>query len=143
MKKLVLIAAVIALAGCSPANGPGNSGSSSSYDAAKGLQGVVTDIPVFLPSKVTSRIEGGNLGGTTHAYTWFLETPSKREEVIAFYDQKLPRATKTPYGDGSAIWAFTPAGGSDSAGESATVLVTAEGKVEIMESVLKEKRKAK
>ena len=143
MKKLVFIAALIALAGCSPTNGPSSSGSSSSYDAANGLHDVVTDIPVFLPSKVTDRIEGGDLNGTTHAYTWFLETSSKREEVIAFYDQKLSRATKTPYGDGSAIWAFTPSGASDAAGESATVLVTAEGKIEIMESVLKAKRKAK
>jgi len=76
------------------------------------------------------------------AYTWFLETPSKREAVIAFYDHNLANATKTPYGDGSAIWAFTPTGGNDAVGESATVLVTAEGKIEILESVLKEKRKA-
>jgi hypothetical protein len=143
MKKLVLIATVIALAGCSPTNGPSSSESPSSYNAASGLHGVVTVIPVFLPAKVTGRIEGGDLSGKTHAYTWFLETSSKREEIIAFYDQKLTHATKTPFGDGSAIWAFTPAGASDAAGESATVLVTAEGKIEIMESLLKEKRKVK
>jgi hypothetical protein len=143
MNKLLLIAAVVALIGCSPADGPSSSESSSSYDAANGLQGVVTVIPVSLPSKVTGRIEGGDLNGKTHAYTWFLETSAKREDVVAFYDQKLSHATKTPYGDGSAMWAFTPDGASDAAGERATVFVTAEGKIEIIESLLKEKRRGK
>jgi len=115
---------------------------SQQYDAAAGLRGLVTDIPVYLPSRVTSRIEGGAINGTTSAYTWFLETPSKKEAVIAFYSQKLPHAVKTPYDDGSAIWAFTPTGGNDAAGENATVLVTADGKIEIMEEVLTAKRKA-
>lgn len=124
-------------------NPPGQAAEPVAYDAASGLKGVVTDIPVFLPARVTSRIEGGNLQGTTHAYTWFLETPVDKKQVLAFYDQHLRSATKTPYDDGSAIWAYTPPGGSDSAGEEVTVLVTAEGKIEISESVLKQKRAPK
>jgi hypothetical protein len=149
MKKIVIIV-VIGLIGYvsylkfvnhSDANRASSLGSVITYDATNGLRGVVTDIPVFLPAKVTSRIEGGNLEGTIHAYTWFLQTPSKKEEVIAFNNRKLSHATKTSFDDGSAIWAFTPAGGSDAVGESATVLATAEGKIEIMESVLKDKRR--
>jgi hypothetical protein len=147
--KNIVIAVVIGLVGCilylkianHSVNRETKLESEIAYDAANGLRGVVTDIPVFLPAKITCRIEGGNLEGTIHAYTWFLQTPSKKEEVIAFYNKKLSNATKTSFDDGSAIWAFTPAGGSDAVGESATVLVTAEGKIEIMESVLKEKRK--
>jgi hypothetical protein len=148
MKKIVIIA-VIGLIGYvsyrnlvnhSDANQATSLNGVITYDATNGLRGAVTDIPVFLPAKVVNRIEGGNLEGTIHAYTWFLQTPSKKEEVLAFYDKKLSHATKTSFDDGSAIWAFTPAGGSDAVGESATVLVTTEGKIEIMESVLKEKR---
>ena len=121
-------------------NSPGKAPETSAYDAASGLKGAVTDIPVYLPARITGRIEGGDLKGTTHAYTWFLETPSNKAQVIAFYDQHLPSATKTPYNDGSAIWAYTPPGYNDSEGEDVTVLVTAEGKIEISESVLKQKR---
>lgn len=121
-------------------NSQSQSSETGSYDAAAGLKGVVSDIPVYLPARITSRIEGGDLKGTTHAYTWFLETPSDKKQVIAFYDQHLPSATKTPYNDGSAIWAYTPPGFNDAAGEDVTVLVTAEGKIEISESVLKQKR---
>jgi hypothetical protein len=121
-------------------NSPGQAPETDSYDAATGLKGVVADIPVYLPARITSRIEGGDLKGTTHAYTWFLETPSDKKQVIAFYDQHLPSATKTPYNDGSAIWAHTPPGFNDAAGEDVTVLVTAEGKIEIFESVLRQKR---
>src|SRR5258708_7055946 len=121
-------------------NPTGNPPETSAYDAASGLKGAVTDIPVYLPARVTSRIEGGNLNGATRAYTWFLETASDKKLVIAFYDQHLASATKTPYNDGSAIWAYTPPGFNDSQGEGVTVLVTAEGKIEISESVLKEKR---
>ena len=121
-------------------NSPSQASETDSYDATAGLKGVVADIPVYLPARITSRIEGGDLKGTTHAYTWFLETPSNRAQVIAFYDQHLRSATKTPYNDGSAIWAYTPPGYNDSEGEDVTVLVTAEGKIEISESVLKQKR---
>ena len=121
-------------------NPPGNPPETSAYDAASGLKGAVADIPVYLPARITSRIEGGNLNGATHAYTWFLETPGDKKQVIAFYDQHLASATKTPYSDGSAIWAYTPPGFNDSQGEEVTVLVTAEGKIEISESVLKQKR---
>jgi len=121
-------------------NPPGNPSETSAYDAASGLKGAVADIPVYLPARITGRIEGGNLNGATHAYTWFLETPGDKKQVIAFYDQHLASATKTPYNDGSAIWAYTPPGFNDSQGEGVTVLVTAEGKIEISESVLKQKR---
>jgi hypothetical protein len=121
-------------------NSPGTVPAASTYDAVSGLKGAVTDIPVYLPARVTDRIEGGDLKGTLHAYTWFLETPSDKKQVIAFYDRHLPSATRTPYNDGSAMWAYTPPGCNDSAGEGVTVLVTAEGKIEISESVLKQKR---
>jgi hypothetical protein len=121
-------------------NSPGNASATGSYDASSGLKEAVTDIPIYLPARITGRIEGGDLKGTTHAYIWFLETPSNKAQVIAFYDQHLPSAAKTPYNDGSAIWAYTPPGYNDSEGEGVTVLVTAEGKIEISESVLKQKR---
>ena len=121
-------------------NSSGNTPETSAYDAASGPKGAVAAIPVYFPAKITSRIEGGDLKGTTHAYTWFLETTSDKKQVIAFYDQHLPTATKTPYDDGSAMWAYTPPGFNDGAGEGVTVLVTAEGTIEISESVLKQKR---
>lgn len=114
--------------------------SSETYDAASGLRGMVSAIPVYLPSKVTSRITGGDLSGKLSSFTWFLDTPSKKEDVIAFYQKQLPNAAKTPYNDGSVMWDFTPAGGQEAANEDATVLITAEGKIEITESVLKERR---
>ena len=77
-------------------NSPSQASETDSYDATAGLKGVVADIPVYLPARITSRIEGGDLKGTTHAYTWFLETPSDKKLVIAFYDQHLPSAVKTP-----------------------------------------------
>src|SRR6266404_1420533 len=123
MKKLIGLAVLIVVGylvcsrfGNRRDNPPGNPLETSAYDAVSGLKGTVADVPVYLPARVTSRIEGGNLNGTTHAYTWFLETPNDRKQVIAFYDQHLASATKTPYNDGSAMCAYTPPGFNDSQG---------------------------
>src|SRR5664279_3914036 len=98
MKKLVGLAVLIVVGflvysqfgnRVTSGNSPGNASETSAYDAASGLKGAVTDIPVYLPARITGRIEGGDLKGTTHAYTWFLETPSNKAQVIAFYDQHL------------------------------------------------------
>lgn len=76
---------------------------STAYDAANGLKGVVQaeDLPVFLPSQVTHRqdwlsvnFENGEQVYTV-GYRWVLEYEGKAEDVIKFYDEKLPKESKT------------------------------------------------
>ena len=136
------LAAACLIAACSVENGDPTSAADTAYDASTGLRGEVTGIPVFRPSMVTGRIEGGSFDGSTHCYTWFLESDASLGAILGWYDERMANAIKTPYDDGSAIWAFTVVGGDADAGERGTVLVTRDAEIEINECVKPYKRTA-
>lgn len=116
------IVAVLCVTGCLSAHAQ----EAGNYDAAAGLKGLVTDIPVFTPAVVTRRVKGGAIAD---CYSWFLESDEDMDTILSWYDVMLPDAVKTTFSDGGAIWAYL----LNDMEDSASVLVHPDAIIEITE----------
>lgn len=98
-------------------------------------------IPVYpgavLESAMGSTSVGDTPESTRDGMAWFFEVKAPADKMLAFYQQKLPRARRDPEWDDGVRLVWSPEGGAP--GEQLSVVI-GENKLSIKESVLPGKR---
>lgn len=94
-----------------------------------------TQVPLYPGTKIADMMGGESWGDTPDSYiygmNWWCETQATREELIAFYEEKLPGAQRsTPYDDVIKL-SVTPKGAQP--GEEMGVLIEDGGKYRVFE----------
>jgi len=96
-----------------------------------------TQIPLYPGTKMVDAMGSESWGDEADSYsygmTWWCETKATREQVLAWYEAKLPGAERsTPYEDGGVRLKLVPKGALP--GEDMGVLIGEGGKYRVFES---------
>lgn len=119
---------VVALSACAAKEGKWDS-DSASYAA------YATQIPLYPGTKIKDQMGSESWGDEPDSYsygmTWWCETAATREKVVAFYEERLPKAERT-VSDGDIELKVVPAGAQP--GEDMGVWIGEDGKYRVFES---------
>ncbi len=128
---LVLLGVLaVSLSGCAAKQGKWDA-ESAQYAA------YATQIPLYPGTKITESMGSESWGDEPDSYaygmTWWCETKATREQLVAWYEARLPNAKRaTPLGDGSIELTVVPTGAKP--GEDMGVLIGEDGKYRVFES---------
>jgi hypothetical protein len=133
--RLFCILALAALAGCAEKE------AKWSGDAAR-FAVYATQIPLYPGAKIEdvmgSTSWGDDPNSESQGMAWWYSVKDPREKVVAWYEARVPQATRSVGDDGSTIFTLPPRGGE--AGEDMGVAVE-DGKIRVFEHTKPGKRK--
>ncbi|MFN8546963.1 MAG: hypothetical protein U0527_03080 [Candidatus Eisenbacteria bacterium] len=95
-----------------------------------------TQVPIY-PGATIEDAMGADLYGETKAdhterMTFFLETDGSHDELVAWYEEQLPDASRKETEEGATVFSFAPEGAED--GEDAGVWIDEDGSLRIFEN---------
>jgi len=120
--------AMLAVAGCGAQQGKWTS--EAAHYAA-----YATQIPLYPGTRIVDTMGSESWGDAPNSYsygmTWWCETKASKDDMLSWYSEKLPGATRsTPY-DNAIELTVTPEGASPN--EDMGVIVTEDGKYLVFE----------
>lgn len=100
-----------------------------------------TRIPLYSGTKIEDAMGSEGFGGTDPAYiygmTWWCAVQATRDELRAWYEARLPAATRVTDDDGDLVLTVVPEDARPH--ETMGVLIEADGKYRVFERTLQKK----